>query len=137
MDYFEIIGKKQLNGIVKISGAKNAVLPVMAASILNDSPLKLNNVPTLSDSRTMASILESMGSKVVFINNNSINIDNSSLDNPFASYDLVRTMRASFYVLGPLLARFKNHHDFRKITVFRYVQNAISKPYARRPGEGK
>ena len=48
----------------------------------------------------MASILESMGSKVVFINNNSINIDNSSLDNPFASYDLVRTMRASFYVLG-------------------------------------
>ena len=107
MDYFQIIGKKQLNGIVKISGAKNAVLPVMAASILNDSPLKLNNVPTLSDSRTMASILESMGSKVVFINNNSINIDNSSLDNPFASYDLVRTMRASFYVLGPLLARFR------------------------------
>ena len=107
MDYFEIVGKNHLEGNIVVSGAKNAVLPIMAASILNNSSLKIKNVPTLSDSKTMAAILESMGSKVSFSNNETINIDNSGLNIPFASYDLVRTMRASFYVLGPLLARFK------------------------------
>ena len=107
MDYFEIVGKNHLEGNIVVSGAKNAVLPIMAASILNNSSLKIKNVPTLSDSKTMAAILESMGSKVSFSNNDMINIDNSGLNIPFASYDLVRTMRASFYVLGPLLARFK------------------------------
>ena len=107
MDYFEIVGKNHLEGNIVVSGAKNAVLPIMAASILNNSSLKIKNVPTLSDSKTMAAILESMGSKVSFSKNDTINIDNSGLNIPFASYDLVRTMRASFYVLGPLLARFK------------------------------
>ena len=106
MDYFEINGRKKLHGEVEISGAKNAVLPLMAAGILNDKKLQILNVPYLSDSLTMAKILESMGAKVFFDNNNSIIIDPSNINDPFASYDLVKTMRASFYVLGPLIAKF-------------------------------
>ena len=108
MDYFEINGLKTLNGVIEVSGAKNAVLPLMAASILNQGKLKISNVPTLSDSITMSKLLKKMGADVNFESDNSISVDSSKLDNPFAPYDLVKTMRASFYVLGPLLARFGN-----------------------------
>jgi UDP-N-acetylglucosamine 1-carboxyvinyltransferase len=108
VDYFEINGKNQLHGEVEISGAKNAVLPLMAAAILNNKKLQILNVPYLSDSATMAKLLESMGAKVVFDSDNSILIDSSSLNDPFASYDLVKMMRASFYVLGPLIAKFRH-----------------------------
>ena len=107
MDYFEINGSKKLNGIVEVSGAKNAVLPLMAAAILNKEKLKISNVPTLSDSITMSKLLEEMGAEVNFESDNSIFVDSSNLNTPFAPYDLVKTMRASFYVLGPLLARFR------------------------------
>ena len=100
MDYFEINGLKTLNGVIEVSGAKNAVLPLMAASILNQG--------NLSDSITMSKLLKKMGADVNFESDNSISVDSSKLDNPFAPYDLVKTMRASFYVLGPLLARFGN-----------------------------
>ena len=106
MDYFEINGLKKLNGVVEVSGAKNAVLPLMAAAILNRGNIKISNVPTLSDSITMSKLLEEMGAKVQFSSSNSISVDSSSLNKPFAPYDLVKTMRASFYVLGPLIARF-------------------------------
>ena len=106
MDYFEINGSNKLNGVVEVSGAKNAVLPLMAAAILNKDKLKISNVPTLSDSITMSKLLEEMGAEVNFESDNSIFVDSSNLDTPFAPYDLVKTMRASFYVLGPLLARF-------------------------------
>ena len=106
MDYFEINGLKKLNGLVEVSGAKNAVLPLMAAAILNRGNIKISNVPTLSDSITMSKLLEEMGAKVQFSSNNSISVDSSNLNKPFAPYDLVKTMRASFYVLGPLIARF-------------------------------
>ena len=106
MDYFEINGLKKLNGIVNVSGAKNAVLPLMAAAILNKGSLKISNVPTLSDSLTMSKLIEGMGGKVKFNRGNSILLDTSDLNKPFAPYDLVKTMRASFYVLGPLIARF-------------------------------
>ena len=66
MDYFEINGSKELNGIVKVSGAKNAVLPLMAAAILNKGSLKISNVPKLSDSLTMSRLLEEMGAEVNF-----------------------------------------------------------------------
>ena len=108
MDYFEINGLKTLNGVIEVSGAKNAVLPLMTASILNQDKLKISNVPTLSDSITMSKLLKKMGADVNFESDNSISVDSSKLDNPFAPYDLVKTMRASFYVLGPLLARFGN-----------------------------
>ena len=72
MDYFEINGSKILNGVVEVSGAKNAVLPIMAASILNKGNLKISNVPTLSDSITMSKLLEEMGAEVNFESNNLI-----------------------------------------------------------------
>ena len=106
MDYFKINGLKKLNGLVEVSGAKNAVLPLMAAAILNRGNIKISNVPTLSDSITMSKLLEEMGAKVQFSSNNSVSVDSSNLNKPFAPYDLVKTMRASFYVLGPLIARF-------------------------------
>ena len=105
MDYFEIEGKNQLFGEIDISGAKNAVLPLMAASILNNNELTISNVPSLSDSITMSNLLIGMGSEVD-LSSNKIYINSQHLNNPYAPYDLVRTMRASFYVLGPLLAKF-------------------------------
>jgi len=105
MDYFEIEGKNQLFGNIDISGAKNAVLPLMAASILNNNELTISNVPNLSDSVTMSNLLKGMGSEVD-LSDNKIYINSQSLNTPYAPYDLVRTMRASFYVLGPLLAKF-------------------------------
>ena len=72
MDYFEINGSKKLNGVVEVSGAKNAVLPLMAAAILNKDKLKISNVPTLSDSITMSKLLKEMGAEVNFESDNSI-----------------------------------------------------------------
>ena len=105
MDYFEIEGKNKLYGEIQISGAKNAVLPLMAASILNDRALTITNVPKLSDSITMGKLIEGMGGEVSF-DANSITINPKNLNTPYAPYDLVKTMRASFYVLGPLIAKF-------------------------------
>ena len=105
MDYFEIEGKNKLYGEIQVSGAKNAVLPLMAASILNDRALTITNVPKLSDSITMGKLIEGMGGKVSF-DTNSITINPKNLNTPYAPYDLVKTMRASFYVLGPLIAKF-------------------------------
>ena len=84
MDYFEINGLKKLNGIVEVSGAKNAVLPLMAAAILNKDKLKISNVPTLLDSITMSKLLEEMGAEVNFESDNSIFVDSSNLNTPFA-----------------------------------------------------
>ena len=105
MDYFEIEGKNQLFGEITVSGAKNAVLPLMAASILNDRPLTITNVPKLSDSITMGNLIKEMGGNVSFDQSN-ITINPKNLNTPYAPYNLVKTMRASFYVLGPLIAKF-------------------------------
>ena len=105
MDYFEIEGKNKLFGDIDISGAKNAVLPLMAAAILNDRALTITNVPKLSDSITMGNLIKGMGGEVNF-DHSSIIIDPKKLNIPYAPYKLVKTMRASFYVLGPLVARF-------------------------------
>ena len=105
MDYFEIEGKNQLFGDITVSGAKNAVLPLMAASILNDKPLTISNVPKLSDSITMGNLIKEMGGEVSFEESN-IFINQKNLNTPYAPYKLVKTMRASFYVLGPLIAKF-------------------------------
>jgi UDP-N-acetylglucosamine 1-carboxyvinyltransferase len=105
MDYFEIEGKNQLFGDITVSGAKNAVLPLMAASILNDRSLTISNVPKLSDSITMSNLIKEMGGKVTFDQSN-ITINPKNLNTPYAPYKLVKTMRASFYVLGPLIAKF-------------------------------
>jgi len=100
-----IEGNHRLKGDVHISGAKNAVLPVMAASLLVDGETKIKHVPDLRDTRTMAELMEVIGAKIQFANNEMI-VDARSVNNPKAPYDLVNKMRASFYVLGPLVARF-------------------------------
>ena len=100
-----INGGKTLSGEVKISGAKNAVLPIMSATLLCPGKFTIHNVPDLRDTRTMMQLLEITGAKTEF-HNGSICIDSTGVNNPEAPYDLVKTMRASFYVLGPLNSRF-------------------------------
>ena len=105
MDKFIVNGGNQISGKVDISGAKNAVLPLMTAALLVDGKTTINRVPDLRDTRTMMRLLEIIGAEVSF-KANSISINASKINNLEAPYDLVKTMRASFYVLGPLLARF-------------------------------
>ena len=105
MDKFIINGGASLSGEVEISGAKNAVLPIMASVLLANGKSTLNNVPDLRDTRTMVRLLNMVGAKTD-LNESSLTIDASTVDSLEAPYDLVKTMRASFYVMGPLLARF-------------------------------
>ena len=104
MDALVIHGGRRLSGRVAISGAKNAALPVMAATLLMPGVHRLRNVPQLLDTHTFAKVLEVLGAKVRFDKNECV-IDTTNADKVEAPYDLVRTMRASIYVLGPLLAR--------------------------------
>ena len=105
MDALVIRGGRKLSGRVEIGGAKNAALPLMAATLLAPGVHTLRNVPLLSDTRTMARVLEILGARVEF-RGHACKIDTSNVNSVEAPYDLVRTMRASIYVLGPLLARF-------------------------------
>ena len=105
MDKIIIEGGNSLSGKVTISGAKNAVLPIMAASILGNGESIITRVPDLRDTRTMIRLLEIIGSVCRF-SDGKLTIDSASVDNPEAPYELVKTMRASFYVMGPLLAKF-------------------------------
>src|SRR5437867_7416207 len=107
MDAFVIRGGKPLKGRVQVSGAKNAALPVMAATLLAPGVHTLRNVPLLRDTRTMADVLEKLGARVE-LGARACRIDTTNITSVEAPYDLVRTMRASIYVLGPLLARFGN-----------------------------
>lgn len=103
MDKIIIEGGQRLKGEVSISGAKNAALPIMAAALLSDKPLKLTNVPDLKDVRTMAELLRTLGVEVE-LGGGKAEINAKGLNSPVAPYDLVKTMRASVLVLGPLLA---------------------------------
>lgn len=105
MEKFVIEGNHQLKGEVHISGSKNAVLPVMAAALLVSGKTTILRVPDLRDTRTMAKLLEIIGVQIQFVKNK-MTIDAVTIDKPIAPYDLVNKMRASFYVLGPLVARF-------------------------------
>jgi len=105
MDKLLITGGRPLQGAVRISGAKNAALPVMAATLLAPGVHRLRNVPRLRDTQTFARVLELLGAKVVF-EDHLLTIDTQSVNSVEAPYELVKTMRASIYVLGPLLARF-------------------------------
>jgi UDP-N-acetylglucosamine 1-carboxyvinyltransferase len=105
MDKLLITGGRPLEGTVRISGAKNAALPVMAATLLAPGVHRLRNVPRLRDTQTFARVLELLGAKVAF-EGNLLTIDTHGVNSVEAPYELVKTMRASIYVLGPLLARF-------------------------------
>jgi len=102
-----INGGTPLSGSIKISGSKNATLPIFFASILANGPLKLSNTPQLSDVSTTLRLLMDMGSSFVLEEDSSISIDSSSLKNLTAEYELVKTMRASILTLGPMLAKYK------------------------------
>lgn len=106
MDKLVIQQSPPLSGEVIISGAKNAALPLLMASLLCDSPITFANVPVLRDINTSVKLLEGMGVKVDYIDPHRLQIDPTQLNSTVASYDLVRTMRASILVLGPLLARY-------------------------------
>lgn len=105
MDKFLITGGVKLQGEVRISGAKNAALPLLAAMILPDSPITLTNVPDLKDVGTLIKLIEGLG-VTVERQSDRVVADAATLNNQFAPYELVKTMRASILVLGPLLARY-------------------------------
>ncbi len=100
-----IIGGRPLEGAVRVSGAKNAALPIMCAALLSAEPLVLSNVPKLMDVQTMARLLAQMGVAIERSGDGQMSLRAATLGNPVAPYDLVRTMRASILVLGALLAR--------------------------------
>ena len=109
MDKLSIQGGQPLKGEITITGAKNAALPILCAGLLSAEPITLRNLPDLQDVRTILKILAQMGLKVTFPNPDDrsvVVLDGADIHTPEASYDLVKTMRASILVLGPLLARF-------------------------------
>ncbi|MDO7549374.1 MAG: UDP-N-acetylglucosamine 1-carboxyvinyltransferase [Candidatus Pelagibacter ubique] len=105
MQKLEVFGANKLKGQIKISGSKNASLPILAATLLTKKKVLLKNLPRVKDIETMVSLLQSLGSKIKF-NQNNLVIDNIKQTKSFASYSLVKTMRAGILVLGPLLAKF-------------------------------
>ena len=107
MDKLEVFGARKLKGNIRISGSKNAALPILAASILSNKKIILNNLPNVKDINTMIKLLESIGSIVKYSKKkNSVTIQNKNKIKTFASYNLVKTMRAGILVLGPMLARY-------------------------------
>ncbi len=105
MDKIRIQGPCRLQGTVRASGAKNAVLPEMAATLLLEGPVTLRNVPVVRDVQTMLKVLRHLGVRSLKLEGNSLSAEGGAAGDPEAPYDLVRTMRASILVLGPLLAR--------------------------------
>ncbi|MGQ3889390.1 UDP-N-acetylglucosamine 1-carboxyvinyltransferase [Legionella sp. CNM-1927-20] len=106
MDKLIINGNKALNGEVFISGAKNSALPIMAATLLATDNVTIRNVPRLRDVNTMIALLKQLGAEVVIDEEMSVQVDSSYVNKIIAPYELVKTMRASILVLGPLLSRF-------------------------------
>ena len=106
MDKLRIAGGRALEGEARISGAKNAALPIMCTTLLTAQPLRLSNVPRLMDVSTMAKLLAQMGVGIERSAQDEMVLHSKSLSDPTAPYELVKTMRASVLVLGPLLARY-------------------------------
>lgn len=106
MDKFVINGGSKLNGEVAISGAKNAAVAIIPAAILSNGVCRIENVPNIDDVSLMARILTEMGAKIKMVNKTTLEIDSTHIVSPVASYELVRHMRASCYLLGALVGRF-------------------------------
>ena len=107
MQKLEVFGAKKLKGQINISGSKNASLPILAATLLSKNQITLKNLPKVKDIETMMNLLDSLGSNIKKVKDKII-INNSYQKKTFASYNLVKTMRAGILVLGPLLAKFGN-----------------------------
>ena len=106
MDKLIIHGGSRLDGEIYVSGAKNAALPILSATLLADGPMQIGNVPHLHDITTTVELLARMGAGITIDEKMNIEVDNSSITDCFAPYELVKTMRASVLVLGPLLSRY-------------------------------
>src|SRR5690606_13228332 len=107
MDKLQITGGQPLHGEIATSGTKNAALPILCAALLTAEPVHLENVPALNDIRTMLRLLQRIGLKSAhYSGNDTVTLDAGNVDFLEAPYDLVKTMRASILVLGPLVARF-------------------------------
>lgn len=106
MDFLEIYGVQKLSGSVKISGAKNAALPLIASSILAKNDVKLRNLPSVTDIKTLIKILTMLGADSLESSANEATINTKNISNVKVIYDMVRKMRASILLLGPLLSRF-------------------------------
>jgi UDP-N-acetylglucosamine 1-carboxyvinyltransferase len=106
MDKLKVTGNGALRGAVRVSGAKNAALPILCSSLLVKGPVTFTNVPQLNDTRTVVRLLNLMGVTASRTETHRVEIDASTLTKPVAEYDLVKTMRASVLVLGPLVARW-------------------------------
>ena len=105
MDYLQLKGSQSLSGEIKISGAKNASLPLIAMTILAKNNVKIDNLPHVADINTLLKLLSNLGASCKRTNGNMF-VDTSNLNETKATYDIVKTMRASILVLGPILARF-------------------------------
>lgn len=110
MDKLIITGGTTLSGELRISGAKNAALPILAATLLSEAPVTVGNIPHLHDITTTMELLGRMGVRLLIDEKMNIEVDTSTINSFEAPYELVRTMRASILVLGPLLARFGEAH---------------------------
>lgn len=108
MEKYVITGGNKLNGSVEISGAKNAAVAIIPAAILSQGVCRIENVPSISDVTLILRILKEMGAQIRFLNKSTLEIDSSGIVSPVASYELVRKMRASYYLLGSLLGKFSN-----------------------------
>ena len=110
MDKLLIRGGKPLHGELKVSGAKNAALPILAATLLSSESVVVRNLPHLHDVTTMLELLGCLGVEVIIDERLGVEVDANTITNYQADYDLVKTMRASILVLGPLVARFGEAH---------------------------
>ena len=106
MHYLEIEGNAKMGGEVAISGAKNAALPLIAAALIIKNDVTLKNMPNVADIKTLATLLVNLGAKCEFTDDHTLKINSNYVSSTKANYDIVRKMRASILVLGPLLARF-------------------------------
>lgn len=107
MEYLKIVGGNDISGSVEISGAKNAALPLIACTILGKNEISIGNLPNVVDINTFLKLIKKLGGSFVKSDDqNSVKINTSTINNTTATYDIVKTMRASILVLGPILARF-------------------------------
>lgn len=107
MDYLRILGQQKAQGDITISGAKNAALPLLASALLFEGDLTLNNLPNVVDVKTLVRLLEYLGCEILWNNEHSLKVSARRIVHTKATYDIVRKMRASILVLGPLLSRFR------------------------------
>lgn len=106
MDKLKITGNGPLHGDIAIAGAKNAALPILAATLLTSQPVRISNVPRLKDVSTSIALLRHFGTRVEYAGRETLHVQNDAINRVHAPYELVKTMRASIVMLGPLLARF-------------------------------